>query len=90
MSVCVGATQKQQRCLLTSPIAALPAPDASSSWGAWLPVHFGSASDERRVEKLTRKLWEIDEVLGKPKEVTQGDLAAALEGRVGVVGRGKG
>jgi hypothetical protein len=53
-------------------------------------VHFGSASDERRVEKLTRKLWEIDEVLGKPKEVTQGDLAAALEGRVGVVGRGKG
>ena len=72
-SVCVcppRTNPKQQSRLLLLPVVALPAPDASSSWGAWLPMHFGSASDERRVEKLTRKLWEIDEVLVKPKEVS--------------------
>lgn len=67
----------------------------SRSWLAWLPVQFGAAAgDEARLEKMHRRLREVEELLGEREPVVDEDVKAFLAGQRqsqgGSAGQGRG
>ena len=60
--------------------SAAPVRSSGSSWHSWIPIRIGEDAERDRLQRLSTKLREIDELLDFPPEKTQADIVAAKGG----------